>query len=267
MPKHKCLTEEEKNFIRENSARISAREIAFVINRSHAGVKSFIYRERLATPSRRRIFTQQEIETIAREYPTGDTEALAEKLGATVPQIYNAALNRGIHKTEEFKREQLQRAAKNLAESGKAHRFQKGEKPWNTNKKIGLRGRSGETTFKKGSRPPNTAKIGDIAPIKGGYLKIKVAEPNKWKLLHRMRWEEANGPIPKGHALEFLDGDVTNCELSNLRLISRVELMARNTIHNLPEDLKSTIQALGTLRRKLNRHAKKQDHGSSQPSV
>jgi hypothetical protein len=32
---------------------------------------------------------------------------------------------------------------------------------------------------------------------------VKVAEPNVFKLKHRIVWEKANGPIPENHVIAF----------------------------------------------------------------
>lgn len=84
------------------------------------------------------------------------------------------------------------------------------------------------TMFKKGNRPHTAVPVGTIAVAKtmNGrreelYYKKKVAEPNSWKLLHRLVWEEHNGPIPANHVITFLDGNWQNCDISNLMCISR----------------------------------------------
>ena len=41
-------------------------------------------------------------------------------------------------------------------------------------------------------------------------------------------WSQANGPVPKGHAVVLLDGDPANCELSNLDCVPRGVLQALN---------------------------------------
>jgi hypothetical protein len=41
-------------------------------------------------------------------------------------------------------------------------------------------------------------------------------------------WEAAHGPIPPGHIVIFLDGDKTNCDLSNLRLVTQAEKQMLN---------------------------------------
>lgn len=85
-----------------------------------------------------------------------------------------------------------------------------------------------KTMFKKGNRPKTAVPVGTIAVAKimnGSrkelYYKKKVAEPNRWKLLHRLVWEEHNGPIPPNHVITFLDGNWQNCDISNLMCISR----------------------------------------------
>lgn len=86
-----------------------------------------------------------------------------------------------------------------------------------------------KTMFKKGNRPKTAVPVGTIVAAKvtnGGsreerYYKKKVAEPNRWKLLHRLVWEEHNGPIPPNHVITFLDGNWQNCDISNLICISR----------------------------------------------
>jgi hypothetical protein len=112
-----------------------------------------------------------------------------------------------------------------------------------------------ETQFKKGERSQNYMPLGSTRLI-DGYVYRKVSDvPNvpytvNWKPEHHLIWAKVHGPIPRGHALKFRDGDRMNTRLDNLQLITRRELMRRNTIHNLPQPLKSTIHLLG----QLNRH-------------
>ena len=77
--------------------------------------------------------------------------------------------------------------------------------------------------FKKGQASWNKAEIGDEAWTTDGYLKVKIANPNKWKFKHVLEWEKAHGPIPEGKMLTFLNGDHADCSLQNLALVSRVE--------------------------------------------
>jgi hypothetical protein len=78
-------------------------------------------------------------------------------------------------------------------------------------------------------------------------------------------WVDRHGPVPPGHIVLFKDRDRLNVELRNLKLLSRADNMRRNTVHNLPKPLASTIQLLGALKRTLNRRRRneKQDRRSA----
>lgn len=111
-----------------------------------------------------------------------------------------------------------------------ATEFKKGHKSWNKNTK-GLTS-ANRTSFKPGQKPPNTHPIGTIMMREDGYVYIKVKEmkPSRfgWKALHILNWEKENEPVPKGHKLLFLDGNHTNCDVSNLMLITSAQMATIN---------------------------------------
>lgn len=88
------------------------------------------------------------------------------------------------------------------------------------------------TTFKKGNIPLNHRPVGSERVNKYGYIEIKVQEPNKWKLKHRVLYEKEYGEIPKGYKLIFADGNRLNLNLDNLILVSPSEelIMNRNKL-------------------------------------
>ena len=104
---------------------------------------------------------------------------------------------------------------------------------------------SEHSRFKKGHCPKNHLPVGTTVKNTDGYFQTKVAEPAKWKLIHRLIWEKANGPIPNGYTVTFLDKNKNNLDLSNLALLSRrAQAVAQNYI-GLSEDQeisKSVIQ-------------------------
>jgi hypothetical protein len=152
-----------------------------------------------------------------------------------------------------------------------AARFSKGHIPFN----AGLRrprwycGRMRETQFKKGQMPYKTVPVGTLVRISGGhadgYLKRKIADSPgpglsrfSWKLEHARIWEEANGPVPPNHAVVFKDGDKEHITLANLELVTRAELMSRNTIHKRrPPLLKEAIYALIAVKARITKKEKK----------
>jgi hypothetical protein len=70
-----------------------------------------------------------------------------------------------------------------------------------------------------------------------GYVEVKYSDKpcttaqqrqRRWKGKHILVWEKANGPVPKGHAVIFVDGNRRNFKLKNLALVSRKELAVLN---------------------------------------
>lgn len=81
--------------------------------------------------------------------------------------------------------------------------------------------RSAATRFQKGHTPKNHKPVGSTRIDTDGYVMIKTAEPRTWRQLQRVNWETAHGKVPAGKMIIFLDGDKTNCEISNLSCISQ----------------------------------------------
>lgn len=114
-------------------------------------------------------------------------------------------------------------AQRNGLKNGLDTRFYKGQPSPNKGKKMSpeMYEKIKHTFFKKGCNPPSHVEVGTETLTDDGYLKIKIAEPNTWKLKQRFVWENAYGQVPDNMMIMFLDGDRTNCELSNLKLIRR----------------------------------------------
>lgn len=150
--------------------------------------------------------------------------------------------------------------------SGVTGRFEKGHVPINKGKKGMFNVGGNKTSFKKGNIPKNFQPIGTEVIGKGGYIYIKVDDkknvPKKenWKPKHRVIWEKANGPIPKGHFVIFLDQDKTNLKLENLEIISMAEnlIMNRQNLYYDNPELTKTGVAIARLLNKVNK--KKGEH-------
>ena len=78
----------------------------------------------------------------------------------------------------------------------------------------------------------------------------------RWRAVHILLWEAAHGPLPKGHAIVFKDGDKRHIELDNLQLVTRAELMSRNTMHNYGPEIARVIQLKGAITRQINRRTR-----------
>lgn len=256
MPVHNKFTDEEITFVRENFADMTLRQIARALGRSEGGVKTWTLRLGLRRNNRFE-WTVERIEILTEMYPNNSAKKIGGVLNTDQQVVYAKAEKLGLKKSPEYLEKLNKEMGDQLTRSGTQSRFQKGHKPWCYGKKIGTRGRAGETQFKKGQSPFNKLKVGDIVPVSlPPYLKIKIAEPDKWEILHRHLWKQHYGEIPKDMCIVFKDGNTKNCALENLECLTRAELRRRNSIHNYPVELKEAIQALGRLKRTINRRNK-----------
>lgn len=107
--------------------------------------------------------------------------------------------------------------------------------------------------FSNLEKVPVKAKVGKTRKITGGYQVVKVNE-DEWKLKHHAIWEAAHGPIDTSkYLIRFKDGDVSNVELSNLKLVTRKDHVAANSIGRFPPELRRTIMALSRYKMELKK--------------
>lgn len=224
---------------------------------------------------RRRFWTPEELQTVRELYPDTRTADLAAKLDRSLTTVYQVAFKLGLHKSEAFLASPA--SGRTTGKQGTGTRFEKGHVPAN----IGLRrpgfapGRMAETQFKKGCMRGAAQRkwkpVGTERMSKDGYLERKVHDSDnehlpsgeanrlrarRWRAVHILVWEEVNGPLPEGFAVTFINRDRKDTRLENLELISRADLARRNSIHNLPAELKGAIRTLGALKRRIRRREK-----------
>lgn len=112
-------------------------------------------------------------------------------------------------------------------------RFKKGSTPWTKGKKQTdymspeAIERTKATRFQPGHTPANLLPVGSIVKTTDGYLLRKKqmdgSQWDRWEVLHRVIWEEHNGPIPEGMMVSFKNGDKEDLDIDNLMLISNAE--------------------------------------------
>jgi hypothetical protein len=78
--------------------------------------------------------------------------------------------------------------------------------------------------------------------------------PTRFKAKHVVVWEKKHGPVPKGTALIFKDGNVENCRIGNLEIVTRAELLKLNQLgyRKFPSQLKPTVLILAKLKTKTS---------------
>jgi hypothetical protein len=152
--------------------------------------------------------------------------------------------------------------------TGRTGQFTLGQSPLNKGRKCepGKGGRhpnAQRTQFVKGERRGIAIKlwkpIGTERLSKDGYLERKVNDDlplqSRWRAVHLVRWEEINGPLPKGYALKCLDGDRRNTNPSNWDLLPRAMLPKLNggrtkaslAYDDAPAELKPVVMAVAKL--------------------
>ncbi len=196
------------------------------------------------------LWTPEQDEILQARYPHELTENLTGILDKTVLQIYSRAVKFKLKKTAEFLASRLSGRLDGI--KGSDTRFQKGHNTWNKDMK-GLMIGGEATQFKPGQMPHNHLPVGTVVKDTEGYMKVKVAEPKQWEFLHIKTWREAHGPISKGSAVIFKDKNRENCALDNLELVTRAELMRRNSYHNYGKEIAQLVQLKGAITRQINK--------------
>jgi hypothetical protein len=217
-------------------------------------------------------WTAAEDAVLRARYPDEQTADIAHDLGLNIGRVYQRAGKLGLHKSAAY----MASDAAGRIQRGRqdprmvAHQFQKGIVPANKGRRRPgwAVGRMRETQFKKG-RPAHEAR--NYVPIGTEKYDVKrkvtmrkitddpaVFPAMRWRPVHVLVWEAANGPVPAGHIVVFKKGLKTlvsaDITVDRLDLVTLAENMRRNTYHNnYPKEVAQLIQLKGALNRKINR--------------
>lgn len=187
---------------------------------------------------------------------------IAKRLNRRVQQVYQKAKAMGL----KAPLERIRLAGKLATDhpNAVAHRFKKGSIPPNKGKKMSpeFYKKAKPTMFKKGHTPVNHREVGSERVNVDGYIEIKVAEPNKWKLKHRVIWESHNGKIPHGHNIQFKNHNTQDCRIENLYMISKAEQMRNENsfIAKYPKELQDVIRLKGMVKRQIHKHQRQEEN-------
>lgn len=211
----------------------------------------------------KRKWTQEEEVTLILFYedPKVFSKEIAKMLGRKLPQVYQKARAMGL----KAPMERLRIAGKIGMQHPRsiATRFHKGQIPPNKGKKVSpeVYEKMSHTMFKKGHISENKREVGAERVNVYGYIEIKVAEPNVWRLKHRIVWEQHNGAIPPGYNVQFKNHNTQDCGIENLYLISKAEQMRNENslIAKYPKELQDVIRLKGVVNRQIHKHQKNQN--------
>lgn len=120
--------------------------------------------------------------------------------------------------------------------SGRTGKYEKGNQPWNKGinpwiDRPDAYKRIKPHLFKKNTLPHNTKQNGFITQRSNGYYYIRI-DLNEWELLHHYKWKEFHGQIPQGSVITFKDGDISNCHINNLEVVTKKELFLKATVYS-----------------------------------
>lgn len=223
----KAFTEEIEKFIHDNVKGMYVEDLVALVNDkfntnyTHDQIKNYKNRHKLKSgitkkaKNTNRLFTNTQEEFIKQHVIGIGNRELVDMLNNKFGTSFTSEQIKSYKDREKLS-------------SGLTGYFEKGHTPHNKGNK-GVCGKGCERTwFKKGYIPKNHRQVGSERTTVDGYVEIKVAEPNKWELKHRVIWEQHNGPVPKNYVVIFLDGNKLNIDINNLALITRAELKILN---------------------------------------
>lgn len=195
-------------------------------------------------PGFSKVYPKEVQEFIAREVSGRSTEELTDLVNERFGTNYEKAQLRAYKKNHKLS-------------SGLDCRFRPGHVPQNKGMKGVCAPGCEKTWFKKGSTPVNHRPVGSERVDVDGYILVKVAEPNKWRMKHRIVWEEHHGKIPDGQNVIFLDGNKLNTEIENLALVTNSEHLQMNRDRLRSEEPECTKSGILVARLSVATHRRK----------
>lgn len=211
---------------------------------------------------KRHRWSDLEIQQLKLLHPANSAVQIAMLLGISTRAVHLKAQRLGLKKSREWIAQHSREINQCPGHGGRETQFQPGQKSWNAGTAgTGLMKRN-RTSFKAGHMPHTWRPIGHTRLTKEGYLQRKVSDTrstrNDYVGIHHLVWRMHGRQIPSGYVLIFADRNAQNFDINNLLLISRADLMRRNSIQRYGSEIANVTQLLGALNRQINRHAKKE---------
>lgn len=205
---------------------------------------------------------------LRRHYADALTAELAAALDRSVARVHAKANAMGLRKSKELVSDMARIRTQAPGHGSKATRFAKGLVPHNKGVKRPegwAPGRMAQSQFKPGNKPHTWVPVGTFRIVEGVLERKFSDDPGppgaRWRAYARLVWEAVNGPTPAGHAVVFKPGRQTTdpglVTLDAVELVTRQELMRRNTVHRqYPAELLPLVRLRAAITRQINRKAK-----------
>ncbi len=214
-----------------------------------------------------RYWREWELDFLRRHYPEVPTEPIAAALGRPLRSVLAKAHALGLRKTRELIAAIASERSRRPGHGGQAHQFKAGLVPWNKGTKglVGVQPACRATQFKPGTKPHTWVPVGSFRVTPDGVLERKFSDdpgpPSaRWRNYAALVWEAEHGAVPKGHIVVFKPGqktvDPALVTLDRLECISRADNVRRNSVHQLPPELREIVHLRGRLTRAINTKAR-----------
>lgn len=214
-----------------------------------------------------RPWAEAELALLRRDYANTQTALIAAQLGRSYAGVTRMAYALGLCKSREFLTSPA--AGRLDGTQGSSARFAPGMVPWNKGLSYEPGGDK-STRYQPGNISGRAAQlrapIGSYRVNADGYLDRKVSDVSgpshqRWHAVHRLVWQAAHGAVPRGHAVVFRAGrrtaELALITLDALELITRAELLRRNSVHRYGPEFSKVVQLRGALTRQISRQEKK----------
>lgn len=149
--------------------------------------------------------------------------------------------------------------------TGRNGRFEKGHVPANKGQKVSAETyeKISRTFFKKGhGNDKRRRTVGSERVDPDGYIRIKVAEPNEWMLKSWYVWQQHHGAMPPDHYIIYKDNDPSNCDISNLMMISKRDahiMMIKNLHHYTGDEKEVAVNIAKLIRARIDAQKRSRD--------
>lgn len=215
----------------------------------------------------RKAWTPDAVAQLQQLYANTPNPKLGQLFGRSPQAVAEKAYSMGLYKSAEHLAQHAGRLAIGAPNCGEPYRFLPGNPPWNKGKHFEPGGKSALTRFKPGQKPPKYKPVGSLRISSDGYLQRKISDtgypPRDWMSVHRLVWELVHGPMPPGHVVVFRTGchttELGRISIEHVELLTRAELLSRNSVHRNGKELAALSQLRGCVNRQINRLTKKRN--------
>jgi hypothetical protein len=217
-----------------------------------------------------RRFTPEEDQFIRDNYLNLMLSEIGKHLDRTEGTVHQRLKVIGLQVPEEIKAARKQIGFNNLKESGKAHRFQKGNAAYNKGKKMPAHvyEKAKATMFKPGQKPKNTVHFGNP------YLHMRTRDDGYVEKLWFIQESTNKRSAYLGYLCRQNGIDLTGKKpilkegfdhsraptFEDIEIVTNAENMRRNSIHRYPEEIVKLCHIKGILKRQINNHLKLQEN-------